>query len=435
MQNKKITLKMIGYASDGAGVSHLEDGRVMFVKGGLAGETCEVLPVKLGKNATWGTVTKVLESSPERIPSDCPYYPTCGGCQLRHMTYQEELFAKHQRVQDTLTRIGSLRIEVPAVIPALDQNRYRNKIQFPVAPGSAAPRIGFYRAGTHDVVNTADCLLQPEAGSRLRQAVQDWMCAENIPAYDERKHEGMIRHVFLRVNHKGESLCAIVANAKKLPKADELIARLRAVEPGLLGVMLSVNCEQTNVILGKELHCLWGQDFLEDKICGLDVKLSALSFYQVNRTQAEVLYQNTIELAELKKTDVVLDLYCGIGTITMILAQKAGQAIGAEIIPAAVRDARENAKKNGIENIEFLCADAGDAAETLTERGIKPDVICVDPPRKGLARPVIDAILKLSPDRILYVSCDPATLARDLKLLVGYEVKTVRAVDMFPRTM
>lgn len=431
-KNEVYPLRIEGYGSAGEGVARL-DGQAVFVKGALAGELCQVQLLKVGKSAAWGRVAQVVEPAPGRQVPDCPQYPKCGGCQLRHMTYEEELSFKRQKVQDALRRIGGWDGEVAVIHGARDPFRYRNKIQFPVADG---PRVGFFRARSHEVIDAPDCLLQPLPATRLRQAFRDWMEAHHIPAYDEKVHQGLIRHFYVRVNRQGQSLCAVIANSTALPHQEELIDALRQAEPDLVGVVLSVNQDKTNVILGKTYRLLWGQDFLEDTLCGLSFRLSVPSFYQVNRDQTEVLYGRALDFAALTGTETVLDLYCGIGTITLNLARRAGRAIGAEVVPAAIEDAKANALRNGIANAEFLCADAGEAAQALAQRGLRPDVITVDPPRKGLALPVIDAIAQMAPRRLVYVSCDPATLARDVKLLTerGYTLQTAEAADLFPRT-
>ncbi len=431
-KNEVYPLRIEGYGSAGEGVARL-DGQAVFVKGALAGELCQVQLLKVGKSAAWGRVAEVTEPSPGRQVPDCPQYPKCGGCQLRHMTYAEELNFKRQKVQDALQRIGGWDGAVSVIHGAAQPDRYRNKIQFPVADG---PRVGFFRARSHDVIDCPDCLLQPLPATHLRSAFRAWMANCHVPAYDEKAHEGLIRHFYVRVNQKGQSLCAVIANGKRLPQQDKLIEALRAAEPGLVGVVLSVNQAKTNVILGKEYHTLWGQDFLEDTLCDLNFRLSVPSFYQVNRDQAEVLYGRALDFAQLTGTETVLDLYCGIGTITLVLARRAGKAIGAEVIPAAIEDAKANAARNGVTNTEFLCADAGEAAQELARRGLRPDVICVDPPRKGISQEVIDAIAQMSPTRLVYVSCDPATLARDVARLreKGYHVQQAEAADLFPRT-
>ena len=431
-KNEQHPLRIEGYGSAGEGVARLE-GQAVFVKGALAGEVCQVQLLKVGKSAAWGRVTQVLTPVPGRQSPDCSRYPRCGGCQLRHMTYAEELRFKRQKVQDALQRIGGWTGRVEKIHGAEAPDRYRNKIQFPVADG---PRVGFFRARSHEVIDAEDCLLQPLAATRLREAFKLWMERYQVPAYDERAHGGLIRHFYVRVNRRGQSLCAVIANGTDLPHQEELVQALRRAEPDLAGVVLSVNQEKTNVILGKTHRCLWGRDYLEDTLCGLTFRLSVPSFYQVNREQAEVLYGRALAFAGLTGRETVLDLYCGIGTITLVMARQAGRAIGAEVIPAAVEDAKANAARNGVTNAEFLCADAAQAAQTLADRGLRPDVICVDPPRKGLAPAVIDAIVQMAPQRLVYVSCDPATLARDVKRMEeqGYVLQRAEAVDLFPRT-
>jgi len=437
-KNQIVPLRIEDYGSAGEGVARLE-GQAVFVKGAIPGELCAVQLLKVGKTAAWGRVTEVLEPSPARQVPDCPNYPKCGGCQLRHMTYDEELRFKRQKVQDALERIGGWEGTVEVIHGAKNPDRYRNKVQFPVAAGregDPAPRVGFFRARSHDVIDAPDCLLQPLSATRLRQAFKDWMAQYQIPAYDEREHRGLIRHFYVRTNRAGESLCAVVANGRDLPRRKALVEALRQAEPGLAGVALSVNTEKTNVILGREQRLLWGRDYLEDDLCGLTFRLSVPSFYQVNRDQAEVLYGRALDFAGLTGTETVLDLYCGIGTITLVLARRAKQVYGAEVVPEAIRDARANAARNGVDNAEFFCGDAGDAARMLAERGVRPDVICVDPPRKGLAREVVETITAMGPARLVYVSCDPATLARDVKLLTerGYVLRRAEAADLFPRT-
>ena len=431
-KNEQHPLRIEGYGSAGEGGARLE-GQAVFVKGALAGEICQVQLLKVGKSAAWGRVTQVLTPVPGRQSPDCPRYPRCGGCQLRHMTYAEELRFKRQKVQDALQRIGGWTGRVEKIHGAEAPDRYRNNIQFPVADG---PRVGFFRARSHEVIDAEDCLLQPLAATRLREAFKLWMERYQVPAYDERVHGGLIRHFYVRVNQRGQSLCAVIANGTDLPHQEELVQALRRAEPDLAGVVLSVNQEKTNVILGKTHRCLWGRDYLEDTLCGLTFRLSVPSFYQVNREQAEVLYGRALAFAGLTGRETVLDLYCGIGTITLVMARQAGRAIGAEVIPAAVEDAKANAARNGVTNAEFLCADAAQAAQTLADRGLRPDVICVDPPRKGLAPAVIDAIVQMAPQRLVYVSCDPATLARDVKRMEeqGYVLQRAEAVDLFPRT-
>ncbi len=427
-----LLLSIQGYGSDGEGVGRLPDGMTCFVSGALKGEECLVQLDKVGKTCAWGHVVKVDSPSPARRPVDCPSFSSCGGCSLRHMTYAEELEFKRQKVQDCLTRIGGCGACVSVIYGSENTERYRNKVQFPIS-GRA---IGFYAARTHAVTDVEDCLLQPESCARLRGALKAYMETYHVPAYDERTGCGLLRHLYVRANQAGESLCCLLCNGKSLPHQDKLTEALRNAEPGLVGIVLGVNENRNNVILGDSYRTLWGQDYLMDSLRGLSFKLSVPSFYQVNAPQAEVLYGLALDFAALKGTETVVDLYCGIGTITLCLAQKARRVIGAEIVPQAIADAKENALRNGLENTEFFCGDASDVASRLASEGIRPDVITVDPPRKGLAPDVIDSIVQMSPKRVVYISCDPATLARDAKRFSeqGYPLQKAVAVDLFPRT-
>ena len=433
-KNQIVTLSIGGYSSEGDGIARL-DGMAVFVKGALRGEECRVRLLKVGKTAAWGKVEQVIKPSSERITPDCPHYPKCGGCALRHMTYGEELQMKRQRVEDALRRIGGLDISVDTIHGASDPARYRNKAQFPVSSKDGVS-VGFYRARSHDVIDVASCLLQQEAADAAGRAVKEWMVRYQIPAYDEVSHTGLIRHVYARTNRKGESLVCLLCNGEKLPHERELTDELRLAVPGTVGIVLGINTEKTNVILGKSYRTLWGQDHLYDTLCGLSFKLSVPSFFQVNPAQTEVLYAKAAEFAGLTGVETVVDLYCGTGTISLVLAKNAGQVIGAEIVPSAIEDAKENARRNGLGNAEFICADAKEAAAELVRRDLRPDVISVDPPRKGMAPEVIGHIVSMQPKRVVYVSCDPATLARDCKRFgeLGYVTVKAEAVDMFPRT-
>lgn len=323
----------------------------------------------VGRSALWGRVKTILTPSPARIPPDCPYDAQCGGCRFRHMDYAEELQAKRARVEDALCRIGGASVRVEAVLGAGCPARYRNKAQFPAAPG---PKIGFYREHSHQVVDVADCLLQSPAAARLRAAVKDWMRRYRVSAYDERTRKGLVRHVYVRTSRSGAALCCVLVNGKTLPREQELTAALRCAEPGLTGVVLGVNETHSNVILGTDYRTLWGEDFLYDTLCGFTFKLSVPSFYQVNPDQAEVLYDRVLELADLTGEQTVLDLYCGIGTISLVLARRAKLVYGAEVVRPAIEDAVENARRNGVGNARFLCADAGEAALRLEAEGVRP---------------------------------------------------------------
>ncbi len=434
-KNATLTLEITGYTAEGMGVARW-DGRVVFVPGTILGERWEVQLLKVKTNVAWGRAVRLLTPSPERVELDCPLAGRCGGCQYRHMTYEEELRAKRQRVQDALTRVGGVSLELPQVLGAEDPLRYRNKVQFPVAQEKRGLAVGYYRARSHDVLDVADCLLQPEAVTTLRRAFKGWMERYRVPAYDEGTRQGLIRHLYVRTNQAGEALCCVVANGARLPHAPELVQALRQAAPALAGLVLNTNTKDTNVILGPSYRTIWGRDFLEERLCGMTFRLSVPSFFQINRAQTERLYAQALEFAGLTGRETVLDLYCGIGTISLALAQRAGQVIGAEIVPEAVQDAQANAARNQVDNARFLCGDAGEAAFQLAAEGVRPQVICVDPPRKGLAPEVPEILASMAPERIVYVSCDPATLARDVKRFgeLGYPVVKAQAVDLFPRT-
>ena len=428
-QSYPVTVE--GYSSEGHGVARI-DGQVVFVKGALTGEQCLATIEHIGHRAAWARVVELTIPSPERADPECPYYAQCGGCQTRHMTYAEELRFKADKVKNALKRIGGLDVEQVPIHGAQDPERYRNKVQFPSAPG---PAIGYFQERTHTVIDVDDCLLTPALCAPIRAAVLAWMNACHVPAYDETTHTGLLRHLYIRTNAQGEALVCLLANGRSLPQETLLVEALRAAEPKLIGVSIGVNETKSNVILGDSYRTLWGQDYLMDTLCGLTFKLSVPSFFQVNRAQAEVLYSLARDFAALTGTETLLDLYCGTGTIGLIMAAKAREIIGVEVVPQAIADARENARRNGVANARYLCADAGAAAAQLAQEGVRPDVVVVDPPRKGLAPEVVDTLLAMAPERMVYVSCDCATLARDLKLLGrDYTLTRTEAVDMFPRT-
>ena len=434
-KNAVHVLKFAGYTAEGLGVARL-DGRVVFVPGTIRGETWEVQLLKVKTNVAWGRGTRLLVPSPKRRALDCPLAGRCGGCQYRHMDYGEELWAKRQRIQDALTRLGGLSLELPPVLGAEAPQRYRNKVQFPVAMERHGLAVGYYRARSHDVLDVEDCLLQPEVVTAVRGTFKRWMEQYRIPAYEEGTGRGLVRHLYVRSNQCGEALCCVVINGKELPHAGALTEMLRTAVPSLVGLVLNHNQKNTNVILGTEYSAIWGQDYLEEELCGMQFRLSVPSFFLIIRSQTERLYGTVLEFAGLTGCETVLDLYCGIGTISLAFAQQAGQVIGAELIPKAIRDAQENAERNGVGNVRFLCGDAGEAAAQLAREGVRPQVICVDPPRKGLAPEVPDILASMAPDRIIYVSCDPATLGRDVKRFgeLGYQALRGQGVDLFPRT-
>ena len=420
---------------DGSGVARV-DGQVVFVPGALPGERCSVRIAHVGRSAVFAQLLSVLTPSVHRVEPDCPYFPLCGGCALRHMDYEQELALKQAHVQSCLTRIGGQTISALPITGAAQTNGYRNKVQFPVQEQDGCPVAGFFSGKTHRVIPVRHCRIQPDCADAIRGAVLAWMEQYHIRAYDEQTHTGYIRHIYIRFGaESGQILVCIVANCAQLPKKKQLVAALLAAEPGITTIVFSPNTKKGNTVLGTEFHPLYGDGTITDTLCGLQFRLSAPAFYQVNHAQAERLYEKAVQLAGLTGNETVLDLYCGTGTITLCLARHAKKAIGVEIVPQAIEDAKFNAAQNGMENAEFFCMDAGQAAKMLADRRTRPDVIVVDPPRKGVSADVIEAIGAMAPQRVVYVSCDPATLARDLKLLTaaGYTPQTAEAFDLFPR--
>ena len=430
-KNQEHTVTIEGYGEGGMGVARI-DGRVVFVHGALRGEKCRVLILKTLKSVAFAKVLEVIEPSSERITPDCPYFPRCGGCTYRHIRYEEELRLKKQRVQDNLSRIGGSDVTVEEILGARDTLRYRNKAQYPVSKDGA---VGFYRARTHEVIECEHCLLVKPEADAAAEALREYMQSCRVAGYDEKTGRGLVRHLYVRSNAAGESLVCVLVNGDKLPKEDRLVTLLRDACPKCTGIVLGTNTKKGNVILGDRYRTLWGSDRLEDTLCGKTFRLSVPSFYQVNRVQAERLYAKAIEFAGLTGQETVLDLYCGAGTITLALSDHAKKVLGAEIVPEAIDDARENAARNGVKNAEFFCGDASDVAKKLARENLRPDVITVDPPRKGLAADVVESIAEMQPGRVVYVSCDSATMARDVKHLadLGYTAQRACAVDMFPR--
>ena len=432
VKNQVYTAEITGYSSEGLGIARI-GGQVVFVHNAILGEVCDILVMKVLKNTAYGKAVAWQSVSPHRVEPDCPYYRRCGGCAFRHMDYAGELEAKRQRVQDTLRRVGGSSVEVEEILGAAETLRYRNKGQYPVSPEG---KVGFYQARSHCVTDIDTCLIQKPQADAAANALRHYMAEHRVPGYDERTGEGLVRHLYVRTNQAGQSLICIVVNGDKLPHEEELVHSMRRAVPDAAGVVLGINTARSNVILGDRYRTLWGKDTLTDTLCGHQFRLSIPSFYQVNREQAEVLYRRAVDYAGLTGAELVLDLYCGAGTITLTMADRAKKLIGAEIVPPAVKNARENARANGISNVEFFCGDASDIAAKLAADDLRPDVICVDPPRKGLAPEVIDAVARMGPQRIVYVSCDPATLGRDVKLLEqrGYKARRAAAVDLFPGT-
>ena len=431
-KNRIYRAHIDGYSSEGLGIARI-DGQVVFVHGAIRGETCDVLVMKVLKNAAFGKIAALVEPSPARRTPDCPYYGRCGGCNFRHMSYDEELWAKRARVQDALTRIGGAEVTVEEILGAEQPLHYRNKSIYPISP---AGEVGFYRARSHQVVDVEHCLIQKPEADALAQAVRDYIARFRVEPYNEATGRGLLRHLYVRTSCRGESLACLLVNGSRLPHEQELVDMLRAAAPGVCGVVLGENTRRGNAILGDRYRTLWGRDYLTDTLCGLELRLSVPSFYQVNHDQAQRLYEKALEYAGLTGRELAVDLYCGAGTITQVLARRARHVIGGEIVPEAIRDAEDSARRNGVENVEFLCGDASRLAAELRQRGLRPDVICVDPPRKGLAPDVVEAAASMEPERIVYVSCDPATLARDAARFapLGYRPVRACAVDLFPGT-
>ena len=472
-------VQITGYSSEGLGVCRI-DGCAVFVPNAICGEVCEDKVTHVSRNSAHAKIEAILERSAHRIARLCPDAKLCGGCQLHHMDYAEELRFKAQKVTDALNRLGGQHLEtIPitgSVCGSVGENckwtlGYRNKAQYPVAEQNGKPVAGFYKNRTHEVIPVRRCAILPEIFDRVRDIVIRWAAEDRVSVYDEHSGKGLLRHIYVRKGAvSGEIMVCLVVNGSSLPREQRLIHALRQEIPGLASVLLSVNTKNTNVVLGDRFRTLWGESEIEDELCGFRFRLSPRSFYQVNHDQAERLYAKAVEYADLHGSETVLDLYCGTGTITLALSRHAGRAIGVEVVPEAIEDAKQNAVGNGVENVEFFCADAAEAAKRFARvmpgkpenaaaeadaflapqrmtgekdaflapqrrtKGV--DVIVVDPPRKGLTPEVIDAMVTMAPDRIVYVSCDPATLARDVKLFSdqGYTLTRAEAFDLFPRT-
>ena len=412
-------------------VAHI-DGQTVFVPGLLPDESAEIRIVKAEKRYAFGRIERLLSESPDRRNPPCPYYARCGGCSGLHMCYEATLRAKRQAVQDILLRVGRIEAEVPLPLGMAEPFHYRNKTALPVAMVDGCPRAGYYRARSHDITPIDSCLTAMQPADRIVRTVLDWMKAFAVTAYDERSHTGLIRHIIMRTARSGQTMVTLATAEDILPHSTELCTALTAI-PGVISVCQTVNQRGDNVILGESYRVLTGADRLEDELCGLRYLLSPLSFFQVNPLQTERLYETAIRFAELRPEDRVADVYCGAGTISLLAAKSAAHVTGIEIVPQAIHDARENARLNGIGNAEFLCGAAEDVLPRLVGDGLRPDVILLDPPRKGAEPAVLDAIATAAPRRIVYVSCDPATLARDLRLLTaaGYKADQVQPVDMF----
>jgi len=436
-KNDRIELEITSIASTGNGVGH-HGGLAVFVAGAAIGDLIDCHVIKVKKNYAIGKIMNILKASEDRMQPDCRVFPRCGGCNFRHISYEAEKRIKQQKVEDALRRIGHIDITPEPIVGAENPDRYRNKAQYPVEMSNGRLMTGFYAPFTHRVIDCKNCMLQPESFEKILRVVAKWSEKYKIPAYNEETKKGLIRHIYIRRGEEtGETMVCLVINGEKIFKADKLIEALTAADPSVCSIVLNHNTEDTNVILGEKCTVIYGKDYIEDILCGVRFRISPLSFYQVNHAQAQRLYEKAAEFALTENTKSVMDLYCGAGTIGLSMAAMVDKIIGVEIVPEAIADAKVNAKLNGIKNAEFMCMDASAAAKLLAQRGEKPDTIIVDPPRKGCDEELLHTINEMNPDRIVYVSCDPATLARDCAVLttLGWQVKTAVPFDLFPRTV
>lgn len=434
-KNDEFNLKITGYTSEGGGVGKF-DGQAIFVENTAVGDEILCHIIKAKKTYAIGKAMKIIKPAKSRIEPECEAFKSCGGCSFAHIKYEEELKAKEQKVIDAFNRIGGISPGFEAIIPSPETTRYRNKAQYPVRRENGILNIGFYAKKSHRVIDGGDCLLQPVEFTEIIEIFRKWINDCNITVYSENTNKGLLRHIYLRKAFAtGEIMVCIVINGKALPESERLLEQLKKIK-GFKTLVINVNCKNTNVVLGDECIPLYGNGYITDILCDVKIKISPLSFYQINRNGAQRLYNKAAEYAGLTGKEDILDLYCGTGTIGLSMAHKAKSLIGVEIIPEAIEDANANARINGIENARFICGDASGAAEELKREGITPEVVILDPPRKGCAEELLKTVAEINPEKIVYVSCDPATLARDCARLLnlGYTVKKVTPVDMFPRT-
>ena len=436
-KNDMVTLDIVDCGTNGEGIGKA-DGFTVFVKDAVIGDRVTAKIMKAKKNYGYGRLMEILTPSPDRAEPVCPSARQCGGCQLQALSYEKQLEFKADKVRGHLERIGGFaNLPMEPIIGMKDPFHYRNKAQFPVGRNRDGKIVtGFYAGRTHSIIENRDCVLGVPQNREILDRVIDYMETYDISPYDEVTGKGLIRHIFTRYGyHTGEIMVCIVANGSRLPHQQELVKALREI-PGMTSITLNINKNRNNVILGEKIQVLWGQEYITDKIGDISYQISPLSFYQVNPQQTWELYSKALEYADLHGEETVWDLYCGIGTISLFLAQKAKFVRGVEIVPQAIDNARENAKLNGIENVEFFVGKAEEVLPREYEKnGVYADVIVVDPPRKGCDEVLLNTILKMKPERVVYVSCDSATLARDLKVLCAedYELVRVSTTDMFPQ--
>ena len=440
-KNQILTLRIERLSSDGSGVAHSPDGETVFVPGAAPGDEADVRIVKDCKRYAFGILDHLRTPSPDRIPVDCAVAGPCGGCSLRHLDYTAELRAKQENVTDAFRRIGGLDVPVLDICPSPEVDRYRNKVQFPVGlDKNGNPCIGFYAGRTHRIVPCPDCKLQPSVLNDIGNALCRFFAENGIQPYNEETGRGLVRHIFLRRGaHSGQIMVCLVCTRPNFPHADALCTRLREQFADIATILLNVNSKNTNVILGTETRTLYGPGYIEDTLCGVPVQLGPLSFYQVNTLAAERLYGIAAQYAQLAPDDLLLDLYCGMGTIGLSMVDHCRELVGVEIVPEAIESAKSNAARMGdavAAKSCFFCADAGQAATRLAAEGLHPDVVMLDPPRKGCDEATLSAVVRMAPRRVVYVSCNPATAARDAAWLEqnGYHAEKVQPVDLFPRT-
>ncbi|WP_026908113.1 23S rRNA (uracil(1939)-C(5))-methyltransferase RlmD [Paucisalibacillus globulus] len=438
-KNETVTLSFEDLTHEGNGVGKI-NGYPLFVPYGLPGEEATVKVVKVNKNFAFGKLLEVKNPSPERVEPPCDVFYKCGGCQIQHMSYNLQLSMKQQQVKNVMRKVAHLdHVPVHPTIGMEDPWRYRNKVAIPVGEKDGELITGFYQMRSHNIIEDMDtCVVQEDLNDRMVEAVRRIASKLGIEAYDEKSHSGVLRHVMVRTGRETkETMIVLITRTKELPYAKEFIRELTEAYPSVKSIIHNINPAKTNVILGDKTKVLWGQEYIYDSIGSIRFAISAKSFYQVNPTQTKRLYDKALEYAAINENDTVIDAYCGIGTISLFLAQKAKKVYGVEVVPEAIEDARVNAKLNGITNVEFEVGTAEEVMPKWKENGLKPDVIVVDPPRKGCDEGLLNAMIEMGPNRIVYVSCNPSTLARDLRILEdgGFGTKEVQPVDMFPQSM